>query len=403
MRSFVVSLLASAAIVGAVAYAHAAGGQVVTPPKARYVMDAGTITGFAGRGGGMGAAMGMMFGGGGREARELHLRLGSTLAPEGGKPKADHFPSPGGKMGKSLPLITPDREPPAAGDMPEERPRGRLLLFWGCGVKAAKGQPVVIDFAKVAKGQMPAGLSSVRVPRDPGPTLGNSRTYGHWPNSKGGKPPSASSSLIGEHRVAGNYTPEMRFTLAKDFMRGLSARSQSLPGGATTISWGTIPDATGYMAFAMGMKMAGNGEEPQDMVWWTSASAKEFYGGLTDWLSPATVARLVGEKLVMPPTQTNCTIPAEVRAAAPSMMMGTLYAYGPEENFVHPPRPADPKIAWNQEWTAKVRHRSMTSWMIVSPMGGAMSGEADGGGDGKSQCKPGLGGMLGGVLGGKGC
>ena len=36
-----------------------------------------------------------------------------------------------------------------------QRPKGRLLLFWGCGETARAGQPVIIDFARVAQGQMP--------------------------------------------------------------------------------------------------------------------------------------------------------------------------------------------------------------------------------------------------------
>lgn len=72
---------------------------VVSQPKARYAMDIGTTTGLAGMaGGGAGATMSMMFGGGGREAHELHLRLGSTLATTG-TPQADHFFLPAAKLG----------------------------------------------------------------------------------------------------------------------------------------------------------------------------------------------------------------------------------------------------------------------------------------------------------------
>ena len=37
-------------------------------------------------------------------------------------------------------------------------PRGRLLLFWGCGERAPAGQPVILDFAKLARGEVPPGL-----------------------------------------------------------------------------------------------------------------------------------------------------------------------------------------------------------------------------------------------------
>ncbi len=371
--------------------------QQATAPKARYNMDVGTVTGMGAMGSGMGGAMAMAFGGGGgsKVAHEVRLRLGTSLTPDKGGPKADHFPQPGMKVGKSLPLITPERSP--VEDMPAgfEPPKGRLLLFWGCGAHAPKGQPVIIDFAKVAKGQMPPGLMSVRVPADRGPSVSNSKTYGEWPNGKNGKQPQAGSSLIGEHRVAGNYTPEIKFALAQDFMGGLTARTTAV-AGATVLSWNALPVATGYHAWAMGGRMDQQRGEMGDMVWWSSSSAKEFGGGLWDWLSPATVQRLIGEKVVMPPSQTSCAIPAEVRAAAPDFMMANLYAYGPEANFAYPPKP--PTGVWNVEWTTRVRYRSMTSLMVGGPpgMGGMMGGGAP---QGEPRCKPSV---FGAVM-GRGC
>jgi hypothetical protein len=369
-----------------------------TGPKARYAMDIGTMTGFSAMGGGMRGGMGMMFGGGAdREAHEVHLRLGSTLSPNGGAPKADHFLLPAAKMGKSVPLTTPDRP---QGESPDdfERPKGRLILFWGCGAHAPKGQPVIIDFAKVAAGQIPPGLFSTRVPVDRGPSVTNSRTFGDWPR-KGGKQPAQGSSLLGEHRVLGNYSPDMKFTLTQDYMPGITGRSAPNPAGGTNLSWNGVPGATGYLAWAMGFKTEGRGD-PNDFVWWTSSAAKEFGGGLWDWLPPATVARLVNEKVIMPTSQTSCTIPAEVKTYAPDMTMGTLYAYGPEANFAYPPRPD--KGTWNIDWTAKVRYRSMTSWMINGPsmMGG--EGEAAQGEQRQPpprKCKP----SVFGVLTGSGC
>ncbi|MGA1808508.1 hypothetical protein VH565_15450, partial [Sphingobium sp. 11R-BB] len=48
----------------------------------------------------------------------------------------------------------------------------------------------------------------------------------------------------------------------------------------------------------------------------------------------------------MPPSQTSCTVPSQVVQSGGEMLMGSLYAYGPEANFAYQPRPADPKIAW---------------------------------------------------------
>lgn len=351
-------------------------------PEARYVMDAGTIAGMMGQG----------------DQHELTLRLGSRLAPTGA-PKADHFMPAGAKLGASVPLESPTRS--TGDEVPAnfQRPKGRLLLYWGCGAKAGPGQPVVIDFAKVAKGQVPPGLFSAKVPADMGPTLANSRSFGQWPNGLKSKSISGQSSLLGQHRIAGTYSPEITFGLDQDFMAGLRVRTSGNPDGSTGISWQGLGNATGYHAWVMGGKDMG--KDGADMVWWSSSSTQEFGGGLWSWLSPSIVARLIGQKIVMPPSQTSCVVPAEVKRAAGEMMMGFVYAYGPEANFAFPERPRDPKIAWKPKWTAKVRYRSMATFMpgmpsmsdMLSGRGGEEAGDQPQ--EPPKKCKPkGLGGML---------
>ena len=55
-------------------------------------------------------------------------------------------------------------------------------------------------------------------------------------------------------------------------------------------------------------------------------------------------------------------------------MFGSMNAFGPEENFAFPPKPADPKAVWNIEWTAKARFQSFASFMT------GMGGNGMGGG-----------------------
>lgn len=390
--------------------------QKSTPPKARYQMDVSTTSGIGAMGTGMGGAMSMMFGGGkNAEQRQLELRLGSTLGPTPPPAKADHFMPEGMKLGLSVPLVTPEpvkpgKPAPSERD-PErdfQRPKGRLLLFWGCGAKAGPGQPVILDFAKMAAGQVPPNLFSARVPVDrSGPQFSNSRTFGDWPNAKSNKPLPKQASLIGEHRIAGSYTPEIKFALTQDFMPAIKGNASELPGGATNLTWNSVAAATGYYAYTISFQ--GDGQDKADIVWWTSSARQEFGGGLWDWLPPATVQRLIGEKVVLPPTQTSCTIPAEVRAAGGQFMMTSLYAYGPEANFAYPPRPANPKLVWNPEWTARVRYRSTTTFFNGMPgMGDAAASEDESAAsDAKDKKKKkkncGLGGaILGGVL-GTGC
>jgi hypothetical protein len=354
-------------------------------PIARYDMRAGTVSGFGAVGGGASGALAMAFGGGGSKVQA----------------KAEHFMPPGAKLGKSVLLATPREERGYTDELPQ-KPKGRILIFWGCGEHAPKGQPVVIDFSKLAAGQVPPGLWSSTVIRDWGPSLSNSKTFGRWP-AEDRKFVKSDSSLPGAHRVAGNYSPEMAFTLTKDFMAPLSSSTAEQASGASLLRWNAVPDTTGYLAFLFGGKM-GPGGEMGDMVMWTSSASRQFGGGLSDWLSPGQVAALVKDRTVMTPATTQCLIPAEVRKAGPDFRMGMLTAFGPEEDFAYPARPADPKAAWNLQWTARIRHRSTTSWMDMPGME-QMSGQQQPEGQAPPKCKKkgGFGGIMGGVLGGKDC
>jgi hypothetical protein len=358
-------------------------------PIARYTVDAATVSGImamAGNGrGGLGAAMAVMRGGAGQVAHELTLKLGSTRQPTGA-PTADHFMPPPAGLGASVPLLTPVRTAPTpvpteTPGMPQgQMPRGRLLLFWGCGEHAPAGQPVVIDFSKMARGQIPPGLyaAPLNLPDDWTITPANSTTYGEWPNSRDTKRVPQNGSLLGAHRVASTYAPEINFSLVDDFMPALQASGRDLPSGAQMLSWNSLPKATGYYAWSIGAAGGGaRGGETTDLVWWTSSATQAFGGPMSDWLSPAAVARLVAARTVMPPAQTTCAIPAEVKTAAGPAMMTQLFAYGPQVDFAYPPRPAAPaaaRAAWRPEWIARVRFRASTALLPgLSGMSGADS------------------------------
>jgi hypothetical protein len=374
-----IGMLAATAIGGALAAGPAltqSGGIV-----ARYTLDAGTISGMAamGRGGNsMAAAMAMLRGGAdSAKAHELVTRLGTMRTPAGA-PKADHTLPATARFGPVLPLWTPPTTRPEGGASgPVEMPKGRMLLFWGCGEKAAPGQPLVLDFSKMAKGQMPPGLyaQAINIAEEWKITRANSRTIGEWPNPDAPRAVPSNASLLGAHKVAGNYTPDINFTLDQDFMAPIALTSRALPSGAFAMSWNAVPAATGYYAWAFSAKMGPSGDAT-DMVWWTSSATQAFGGPMWNWLSPAAVRQLIGAKTVMAPSQTSCTVPAEVRKMGGETTMASIYAYGPERNFSFPPRPANAKPGWSPEWIARARFRSMTMGMLGMDMG-AMMGDAE--------------------------
>jgi hypothetical protein len=64
-----------------------------------------------------------------------------------------------------------------------------------------------------------------------------------------------------------------------------------------------------------------------------------------------------------------------------------MIAYGTELNLAYPPRPTDPKIAWEPDWALKVRVKSVAFTMLGMPAMGGSDATEDGsaaGGEGSS-------------------
>ena len=339
------------------------------PPVANYWMDVATASGMgAGMTGGrpnMSQIMSMMNGGGGGAQHTLNLYLASRdKAPA---PEAQHLIPPGMQMGPSLPLIAPQAVKAERTDyaMPEhfQRPKGRMIIYWGCGEHAGATQPTVIDFSKLAAGQMPPGfsamMSAVRAAQPPRP--GQSAGYGEWPNNRDSRPVPAAASLIGAHKVEGNYSPSIAFSLGQgqDFMPGLGLREAgTLPSGANRLTWTPASQATGY---ALSMFGSSGGS---DVVIWSSANKPSAFPNM-DYLSPAQVKPLVASGAVLAPTTNQCTIPAEVVKASPTGMV-MMIGYGPEAWFQDKPKAPT--------WTVRARYKTTASVMLG--MGG-MYGDTD--------------------------
>ena len=199
------------------------------------------------------AGIGALFGG--KSAfgprRELTLQLESPQTP-GEAPMARHEIPSGQKMGESLPLSTPESEKSerSAGKeaMPEkyEKPKVRMLIYWGCGENIGKGQPRVIDTAKMSMAEFGKAFAGRSPAHQPPPSPRKGWTYGNWPNSDKKTEIPSDSSLVGSHLIKGNYTIDIPFTLDKkrDFMAPVEFSSIiSLPNGATKVEWKEIPTA----------------------------------------------------------------------------------------------------------------------------------------------------------------
>jgi hypothetical protein len=355
-----------------------------TGPIAVYWMSAATQSGFGmpamgGGGGGrpsMGAMMGAMMGGGGA-TKSLTLQLGSNQSAA--QPAAEHLPPQGLGAGPSLPLVTPHIEPSKVEPQEErpeipheyQRPKGKMLIFWGCGQHARPGQPYVIDFsqmdpAKMKAGQIPPGLAMLRgfdYQHMQPPSPSRYKTYGQWPNEKTRTQVPTNGSLVGEHTIQGNYSPTIKLNLDEDqdFLGPLNLITNAKqPGGWASLGWNLVGNAQAYLATAIG---GGN----DTVVMWTSSDLQSAAFVMPDYLSNGEISRLVANKALMGPTTRTCDVPKEVMDAMPQGLV-QMVAYGGEQNFAYPPRPQDPKVPWNIQWEVKVRYRSATGGLLGMAM-----------------------------------
>ena len=149
----------------------------------------------------------------------------------------------------------------------------------------------------------------------------------------------------------------------QDLMPAIDLK-QTDAGGATQLEWAALPTARAYFIAAMGAK----GGSEMEMVFWTSSEVPEFGMGLIDYQTNPAVDRWLKEKVLLEPTVTRCMVPKGVFGEGGGAML-RMIAYGTELNLAHPPRPTDPKIAWEPQWAVKLRVKSVANAMLGMDMG----------------------------------
>ena len=355
--------------------------QVVKPPVVQYWMDVATVsmagmdemprvgamggllggmTGMPGMGGvSFGATRGMMPG------RWLDLAVVTQRKPAG--TEATQAIPATQNMGPNLTLLpvqaqprTQSRQPRESTDEMPQQPKGRILFYWGCSETVRPGQPRVMDFAKAGvedygKFMMGRAVRDTGAKAEPGHAI--------WPNEKHRQSVPADASLVGQHAVSGDGLPEsLKFAIEQqqDFMRKLALSGAGGSANATNVTWQGVPTARAY--FLNAMSGSGNADE-NELVIWSSSDVPEPGWGLMDYASNANVDKWLKEKVLLPASQTQCAIPAGIFAKARGAMLRGI-AYGAELNLAHPPRPSDKRIAWEPEWAARVRVKSVAMLML---------------------------------------
>ena len=290
--------------------------------------------------------------------KSLLLQLNSPGALPSG-PEATHDIPPGLSMGKALPLLIPEREKPVrGGEEPEqkaEKPKVRMLFYWGCSEAIRPGQPRVLDTEKMSMPQFGKAMSGRTGSGQTPPSQRSGWAYAEWPNRKDRQDVPKSSSLSGDHFIHGNYTPDIKFAVGErhDFMAPVEFTS--VTGGLTDsikFQWKKIPTAIGYFAMAIG-----HDEKTGETILWSSSDAQDPGYGLMSYLPPADVSRFIREKVVMGPDVTSCSVPKGIFKEANGAALQFI-GYGDELNIAYPPKPKDPKIRHEYIWAVKLRNKS---------------------------------------------
>ncbi|MDO8457662.1 MAG: hypothetical protein Q7T07_12220 [Burkholderiaceae bacterium] len=345
--------------------------QVVKPPVAQYWMDVATVS-IAGMEempsmGAMGGLMGGMTGMGSvnfgatrgmMPGRWLDLAVVTQRKPAG--TEATQSIPEGQRMGPSLTLLPVQAQPRATGgrqsvDEIPERPKGRILFYWGCGDTVRAGQPRVLDFSTAGaedygKFMMGRAVRDQGAKAEPGHAI--------WPNEKHRQSIPRESSLSGQHALGGEgIPPSLKFSITQpqDFMPPLALNGSGGGTNPTGLSWQILPTASAY--FLNAMSGGGSGTDGETVIW-SSSEVQEPGWGLMDYASNANVDRWLKDKVLLPNTQTRCAIPAGIFAKSKGAVVRGI-AYGQELNLSHPPRPADKRVAWEPEWAARVRVKSV--------------------------------------------
>lgn len=409
--------LACAALAGAgtVAWAQQPA-QVVKPPVAQAWIDVATFAGMGmpmglpGGGNPMAMLGGLLGGGSGKGGNTFGQTqtmspgrwVDVTLTTRNNPQLAEAQQAvPAGFLSPALKLQSPKEtrgSAPDPGDEhvtePEyERPKGKMLLYWGCGAEVRAGQPRVVDFASATPADLVKFFQSRRATQ-----RGTHSAVGRpvWPSKDDARMLPAQASLAGEHAFSGSGVPEgFRFQLpaAQDLMPAIALKQTPQPAGSTLLEWQALPTARAYFVSAMGAREKGENE----MVIWTSSELPDIGFGLLDYQTNPAVDRWLKDKVLLPRQATSCELPKGIFTGAGAMLR--MIAYGNELNLAHPPRPTDPRVAWEPEWAAKVRVKSVAMSMLGMEMPGTEPSTAPVAEPDKEQKKPGVKDLLRGIFG----
>lgn len=369
------SVAATVAFVSGLVLAQGAPKQVIKPPIAKAWIDVATFSGMSmGMGGAsmMDQSLAAVMGGGGASKAEF----GNTEHGPGGRwmdvtlytslnnklTEALQSVPAGTGLAPTLKLQTPEKPKPApkSDEEPAEwnyqKPKGKLVMYWGCSKTVRPGQPKVVDLSTATVGDLAKFFESRRATQR-GAHAAAGRPI--WPSRQDKRALGERASIVGEHAFVAKGVPEsfkFQIPAPQDIMPPMRVQ-QSDAGRSVAFEWPAVPHARAYFLGTIAALPDGK----EGMVIWTSSELPDGGFGLFDYQTNVAVDKWLKDKVLLPPSTTRCAVPKE--AAGEGAMLRAI-AYGSELDLAHPPRPKDPKIAWEPDWRVKIRVKSMTTTIM---------------------------------------
>jgi len=360
MNNPLIRALAIAVSLLTLAIAAGAQQQAVRPPIAQLWIDVATnLFAVPGMPSGFGAGQGNEFGNTRYGiGRFIDIALFVRTRPQG--IQATQAIPAAMRLGPTLPLepVRAERAPGGGERDPGamEQPKGRLLLYWGCSAEVRPAQPRVLDFARGSPQEWASIWQGRYAPE------GGARAqpgYSIWPNERDRRMLPEGASLVGDHTVTGEGVPAgLRFALgsSQDLMPAIELSAQGDLQASIPLRWRQLPTARAYFINAFGTKGT-------DFIIWSSSELPDAGMGLVDYLSNANIERWTNEKVLLPASTTQCAVPRGIFAGTEGAM-ARMIAYGNELILVHPPRPADARVPWEQEWAVRARVKSTVMTLL---------------------------------------
>lgn len=257
--------------------------------------------------------------------RNLRVQFWSPGAPPA-SPSANLDIPAGLQLGKTLPLEIPkggDETDPTSPNFkfPKGYEKFEFHRYWGCSATVKPGQPKVVKGASITAEQAERAAKAAKAAGGKAP----SNTYAYWPNNLQKMPPKleTSAAMPGGYQLKTNYAGGVAFQVP-DNVNFLAPVDLTVDGSdlskAATLSWKPVPNAVGYYAMAMGTK-----GENIHVMWISSEVPDGFDQGFQ---TTGEVQALVQKGVYMPPSKTQCTIPAGIFQGCKAVSVQVM-AYGP--------------------------------------------------------------------------